>query len=459
MEGNDTHLLTITEQAALIKSKQLSPVELLDRYIEQINNCEENVQSFVTLTLDEAMKAARNAEQDIVRGNYKGDLHGIPYGVKDIIWTKDVVTKGGSGVFPDFIPKEHAAVVQRLSAAGAIMIGKTTTTEFAYQGGEPPTRNPWNLKLTPGGSSSGSAAAVSANMVSFSLGTQTYGSLIRPAAYNGLTCLKPTFGRISRYGVYIASWSLDHIGAFTRCVEDQAIILDAINGFDYRDSHTIPGEQNYSNHLSAINMKGMKIGIPNHYFEAEDDAIMHTYEEAIKQFTRLGAEVKVVEIPEMIAIADAAHKMIMRAEGAEYHSEHYEERKDSYGPNMREQLELGREMKAIDFIHAQRVRTVFRQELMKMFDEVDVLLTPATVHLPREGYKTGSPKFNGPFTNTGLPAMTIPAGFHNELGVPIGIQLVAPLLREDILLSVGLAFQQSTSYHMLRTKEKVEVDS
>lgn len=457
MTDNQLQLLTIAEQASRIRSKELSPVELIQSYIETIEDREPYVQAFVTLTLEQAVHHAKIAEKEIMKGNYLGPLHGIPYGVKDIIWTKGIKTTGGSNVFPDFVPLEDAAVVQRLSDAGAIVIGKTTTTEFAYQGGEPPTRNPWNLKLTPGGSSSGSAAAVSASMSSFSLGTQTYGSLIRPASYNGLTCMKPTFGRVSRQGVYIASWSLDHIGAFTRTVEDQALVLEAICGSDYRDPHSIFEETVSYSDYSKKSAAGMTIGIPDSYFIAEDIEIQQAFDESINVLISLGINVVKVKIPEMIEVADAAHKMVMRAEGAEYHAEHYEDKRLSYGPNMREQLELGHEMKAVDYIRAQRVRTLFRQQMMEMFDSIDVLLTPATVHLPKAGYKTGNPRFNGPFTNSGLPAMTIPAGFDEQRGVPIGIQFVAACNREDQLLKVGSAFQQVTKFHSRRANLSIEV--
>ncbi|WP_139997553.1 amidase [Paenibacillus paridis] len=449
MISTQLYELTLAEAGALIRSKRLSPTELTEAYIERIESKNNHIQAWAAVTADAARKAALAAEKQIMNGHYNGPLHGIPYGAKDIICTEGVRTAAGSSVDPEYVPATNAAVIERLDSAGAILLGKTTTTEYAYQGGEPPTRNPWNLSHTPGGSSSGSAAAVAAGMASFTLGTQTFGSLIRPAAYNGLTCMKPTFGRISRFGVFYASWSLDHIGTFTRTVEDTAITLEALAGHDSRDPSTLPGAAPFFTQALDTDIRGMVLGLPDSFFVAEDPAITEALNAAIQVLTQLGVQFKKIKLPDCMDEAIAAHRMTMRAEGAAYHMDKYETHADKYGPSMREQLELGYELSAVDYLRAQRVRTVFRNDMMRLFYEVDAILTPSTPTLALAGYKTGSPMFNGPFTNAGLPAMTVPMGLEPSSQLPIGMQLAGPLLGEDKLLAIGHRFQQATNWHRM----------
>lgn len=449
-------LLTIFEAGRLIAARRLSPVELTMDCLRRIEALEPQVQAWVTVDAEGALRAAREAERLQMKGGLLSPLHGIPFGVKDIICTAGMRTSGGSRVNGDYVPDYDAAVVERLKRAGAILLGKTTTTEYAYQGGEPPTRNPWRLSHTPGGSSSGSAAAVAAGMALFTLGTQTFGSLIRPAAYNGLTCMKPTFGRISRYGVFTASWTLDHIGAFTRTVEDNAIVLEALTGADDRDPSTLTGAVPSYTSAMRREVKDMVVGLPDPdgFFRPEVASIGQAAAAAEGVLRALGVQFKAIKLPDCIDEAVAAHKMTMRAEGAAYHMDSYREQPERYGPAMREQLELGLELSAADYLRAQRVRTVFRREMMELFREVDALLTPATPTLPLAGYKTGNPMFNGPFTNTGLPSMTVPAGTDGATGLPIGVQLAGPLLGEETLLALGHRYQEATSWH-LRTAPMV----
>lgn len=441
--------LTIAEAARLIAARRLSPVELTMDCLRRIERLESSVKAWVTIDAEGALRAAKEAERVQMKGEWLGPLHGIPYGVKDIICTAGMRTSGGSNVNGGYVPDYDAAVVERLKRAGAILLGKTTTTEYAYQGGEPPTRNPWLLSRSPGGSSSGSAAAVAAGMALFTLGTQTFGSLLRPAAYNGLTCMKPTFGRISRYGVFTASWSLDHIGAFTRTAEDNAIVMETLSGEDARDASTLPGASPMFTAAMRREVKGMVVGLPEHdgFFKPEVPSIGEATSAAIETLRGIGIRFKRVKLPACMDEAVAAHKMTMRAEGAAYHMDTYRETPERYGPAMREQLELGLELSAADYLRAQRVRTVFRREIMELFRGVDALLTPATPTLPLTGYKTGNPMFNGPFTNTGLPSLTLPAGCDGETGLPIGVQLAGPLMGEETLLALGHRFQEATSWH------------
>lgn len=441
--------LTIAEASELIKNKTISPVELTESYLNRMTEVEPAVQAFATVTAEQAMQAARESERKLMKGDYLGPLHGIPYGAKDIIHTAGIRTSAGSSTYPDFVPERNATVINKLQAAGAILLGKTTTTEYAFQGGEPPTRNPWHVEHTPGGSSSGSAAAVAAGMAAFTLGTQTFGSLLRPAAYNGLTCMKPTYGRVSRHGVITASWSLDHVGAFTRSAEDSAIVLEAMAGQDELDHFTLPLGKPALTQTLQKDIAGTIIGLPDSFFQTNEPAILSAMEAAIAALDKLGVKWKTVALPSYMEETIASHRTVMRAEAAAFHQDRFAEAAERYGHTMREQLELGYQTSAVDYLQAQRIRTLFRSEMMLLFDEVDMLLTPSTPYVAPYGYKTGSPIFNGPFTNTGLPSMTIPIGFDTASSkkLPIGMQLAGPLMREDRLLTLAHQYQQVTNWH------------
>jgi aspartyl-tRNA(Asn)/glutamyl-tRNA(Gln) amidotransferase subunit A len=448
--SNEIPFLTIAEAAELIKTKQLSPVELTKACLDRIALVDNKVFAWVTVLSDEALKKAQIAETKIMKGEYLGPLHGIPYGAKDIIYTANIRTGAGSDVQPDFIPQTDATVIRKLDDAGAILLGKTATTEYAFLWGKQKTRNPWNLAHTPGGSSSGSGAAVSASTAMFSLGTQTVGSLLRPSAYNALTCLKATYGRVSRYGVIPASWSLDHVGALTKSVEDTAIINEAINGYDPHDPSSL--NENVPKYCAALNntVKGMVVGIPDSFFIAEDKCINEAIDRAILVLKDFGIKFKSVKMPDLLNEAFAAADIVMRAEAAAYHKEKFAQVPEKFGSYIRGEIQLGMATTAVDYIQAQRVRTVFRSEMRKLFNEVDVILTPTTITLPPKGYFTGSPAFNGPFTNSGLPAMTIPVGFDSATNLPIGMQLAGPELGEDRLISLGNQYQRSTNWHQQR---------
>ncbi len=442
--------LTLNKASTLLRSRKLSPVELVQACLDRIEQVEGRVKAWVTLLPDQALAQAKQAEHEIVHNQYRGPLHGIPYGAKDIIHTAGIRTSGGSQVEPNFVPRENATIIHKLSSAGAILLGKTTTTEFAFLGGEPATRNPWNLAHTPGGSSAGSAAAVSASMALFALGTQTVGSLLRPASFNGLTCIKSTYGLVSRRGVIPASWSLDHLGAFTHTVEDNATVLSAIAGYDPLDPASL--EVNIPSYADSLGMllEGKTIGLPTSFFLAEDPRIMQAVEQAVKVLEELGFQVRKIDLPTCLAEANASLQIVMRSEAASYHQTQYSKAPENFGPYIREQIALGRQTLAVDYLQAQRIRTMFRNEMLKLFDKVDILLTPSTTTVAPIGYGTGNPIFNGPFTNAGLPALTVPVGFDASTGLPIGMQLVGPLLAEPLLLAVGAQYQKVTDWHQQR---------
>lgn len=442
--------LTVAQAAKLIAEKALSPRELVDACLKQIEEHDGKVKAWVSVLGENALTQAEIAEKEIMQGRYRGPLHGIPYGAKDIYYTRDIKTSAGSRVCPDFIPKENAAVIDKLEEAGAIILGKTATTEYAFLWGEQKTRNPWNLEHTPGGSSSGSGAAVAASMAMFALGTQTVGSLLRPSAYNNLTCLKPTYGRISRYNVIPCSWSLDHMGAMTKSVEDTAIINEIIFGYDVRDPKSLRETKPALQKALDADIRGITVGVPENFFVPEDRVIAKRFEEAQAILKDLGVIFKKVTMPDMMAEAFAAHDIVMCSEAATYHCEQMAKWSNKYGRYTLAQLHLGSETKAVDYLKAQQVRSVFKEKMLELYEDVDVVITPATCSLPPVGYYTGNPLFSGPFTNAGLPAMTVPAGFDEVTGLPIGLQITAPHLQEEKIIALGACYQRHTSWHKQR---------
>ncbi|GAB7386629.1 amidase [Bacillaceae bacterium] len=445
--------LSVAEAARYIREKKISPVELTQALLERIADVEGKVQAWVALLPEKALADAKKAEEAIMRQEKLGPLHGIPFGAKDIYYTKGIKTSAGSKVDPDFVPYVDATVITKLKQAGAILLGKTTTTEYALLGGPPPTRNPWHLCHTPGGSSSGSAAALAASMALFTLGTQTAGSLCRPAAFNGLVALKATYGRISRAGIIPVSWSLDHAGAFTRSVEDAAILLQVLSGPDRQDLSTLhaPSAPDYLQALDG-NVKGMTIGVlKDDYFGDIDEEYARRIDETIAVFQSLGVRFVSVTVPFSLDDALIAHNVIMKAEAAAYHEDRFKVARERYGPSLQKDLEFGRKISAVDYLRAQRIRNVFQRQLNRLFAQVDALLTPTALGAAPQGiHSTGNPKYNIPFTLVGVPALTIPIGVTKDEGLPLGVQLAARPWHEKTLIRLGDAFQRATSFHRMR---------
>lgn len=439
--------LTVSEASALIKGKKISPVELVESCLNRIEQYEPKIKAWVTLVADKALVAAKKAESEIINGYYKGPLHGIPYGAKDIYLTKDIKTSAGSLVNPEFIPTENATVINILESAGAILLGKTTTAEYAFLNGLNDTRNPWNINHTPGGSSTGSGAAVGADMCLFALGTQTVGSLLRPSSYNNLTCLKGTYGRISCHNIIPCSYSLDHAGVLTKSVEDTAIINSILYEHDPLDFNSLPDQHLDLTKSLSINPLQYRIGIPDSFFISSDKVINEKFQESILFFKERGFHVEEVTLPNLIDEAFAAQDIVMCAEAASYHENYMETVPEKYGIYTRTQLAIGQTITAQDYIKAQKIRTVWETELNKLYEKVDLILTPSTYTLPPKGTFTGSPLFSGLFTNAGFPAMTIPMGFDSETNLPIGLQITARKLQEEKIISLGYYYQSNTSFH------------
>ncbi len=426
---------TVTEASRQIQAGHLSPLDLLHACLSRIDALEDSVHAWVTLDREGAQAQAQTLQEELVHGRSRGPLHGIPVGIKDIIYTRGLRTTAGSKIHRDFVPDYDATVVSKLRDAGAVILGKTVTTEFACF--DPPkTRNPWNLAHTPGGSSSGSAAAVASRMCPAALGSQTGGSISRPAAYCGIVGCKPTWGRVSVYGVHPVSFSLDHPGPFTRSVADAALLLRAIAGADPHDPLSSDAPvPDYPANLAKPLTRPPRIGLIRSYFqETADDAMGAAVENAADAFRPNGAGVTDVDLPESFSDLHRMHRTIMLAEAAACHAAQFKTHKADYSPGIRSLIEEGLSLPAVDYADARRHQLVFRSEIQTLFADIDLLLTPATLTpAPKDLATTGDPAFNAPWSYAGLPTVVLPAGLSPE-GMPVGVQLTGrPFAESDLL--------------------------
>ena len=456
---NELYFLTIGEASGLIKDKKLSPVELTQAYLDRMGAIDGKVKSYVTPLPESALQEARVAEADIQKGNYHGPLHGVPIGLKDLYDTKGVRTTGQSKVFEHRVPTEDATVVTKLQEAGTVLLGKLAMHEFALGG--PKTslfdqaNNPWNLEHVTGGSSSGSGAAIAAGLAMGSLGSDTGGSIRGPAALCGIVGLKPTYGRVSRYGVLPLSWSLDHVGPMTWTVEDAALMLQVIAGHDPKDptssKEPVP---DYSAALQT-DLKGVRVGVPRHYFFADDvgldDDTRNSVEKGIQTLKELGATVRDIEIPSL-SLASIANTVIMIAEANAYHAKNLKSQPQNYGDIVRSRFILGGAFTSADYIQSMRARSRLRREFAQAFESVDIMAMPV-MSKPAAALKDFdpmgmmmTPSMMGPFNQTGLPAMSVPCGF-SSLGLPIGMQIAAAPFNEAAVIRAGHAYQQQSRWH------------
>jgi aspartyl-tRNA(Asn)/glutamyl-tRNA(Gln) amidotransferase subunit A len=457
MASTETNLcfLTIREAGELIRRQELSPVELIRAFLDRIEAIDGQLHSFITLLKDESLAAARTAEADILRGDYKGPLHGIPIGLKDIYDTAGIRTTSGSRVDIDRVPTEDATTAARLKAAGAIILGKLMTYEYALGGPDfttpfPAARNPWNLDHITGGSSSGSGAAVAAGLCMGAMGSCTGGSIRGPASLCGIVGLKATYGRVSRYGVVTLSWSQDHCGPMTWTVEDTALMLQALAGHDPKDPTTSTAPvPDYSQSLRE-DIRGLTIGVPRHYFfDPNPDVnpeVVAIVEKGLEALQELGAKVEEVIIPSL-AYVRAANSIIMLSEAYAFHERNLKARPQDFGELARARFRIGGLFRAGDYVQAQRARQVVKRECAEVLRKVDVLVTPTMTQpaAPFEGYDATAtargPSFTGPFNVTGLPAISVPAGFTAK-DLPVGMQIVGKPFDEPTVLRTAYAYQQ-----------------
>jgi aspartyl-tRNA(Asn)/glutamyl-tRNA(Gln) amidotransferase subunit A len=410
--------LTLTEAAGLIRARSVSPVEYVQALLNRIEGVDSHVKAWVTVDFEGAIREARACESEALRGDFRGPLHGIPLGVKDIIYTRGLRTTLGSQLFKDFIPTDDAIAIANLKRHGAIILGKTVTTEFAtFDPG--PTHNPWNLGHTPGGSSSGSAAAVAARMVPGTLGSQTVGSIGRPAAYCGIAGLVPTQARVSRKGVFPVGWSLDHVGCFARSTADLKLLLEGLS-LERADAPVLH--------------RRLKLGIVQEFFYSNATAETRKLHEAIlRKIQSGGVEVAEVRVPEIFESASAILMTIMRAEMASAHKDIHRNYSTSYRTKLRGLVETGMLLDAGSYLRARRLRRIYQSEMLRLFDGCDLLISPGAKDAAPEGLGyTGDPGFSGPWTLADFPTVTLPHGLASN-GMPVAIQLSAPPMQESLL--------------------------
>ncbi len=450
---------TIRNLSRGIRAREISPVELTRDCLPRIEKLNPLLNAFITVLADSALADARRAEQEISRGDYRGPLHGIPIGLKDIFETAGVLTTAASAQYKDRVPGEDAEVVRRLRAAGAIVLGKQNLHEFAYGGssmislfGE--VRNPWNRSRIAGGSSGGSAASVAAGLGYAAMGTDTAGSIRLPAAYCGTVGLKPTYGRVSARGVVPLSWSYDHVGPITNSVFDAALILQAIAGYDAGDPGSVDTPvPDFVAHIDELPAR-LRIGVPRAFFFDElDRAIAAAIETTIGVFRDLGAEIR-----EDVKLEVPTDRKLASAEAYAFHEPMVLHSPEFYQAATLGRIKSGEKVSAAVALRAGRELHAIRHAIGKAFGEVDILLTPAVPIPPPsiddlqahpENLRTVELlmlRNTRPFNVWGVPAISVPCGFTKD-GMPIGLQLAAAPWREALLLQVAQAYEQATEWH------------
>jgi aspartyl-tRNA(Asn)/glutamyl-tRNA(Gln) amidotransferase subunit A len=428
------HELTASHAARLIRARQVSPVELVEALLARADSVDPRVQAWVILDAERAQAAARAAERALPPGAPVGALHGVPFGAKDIFDSADLATAGGFPPYASRVPARDAEPVARLKAAGAILLGKMVTTQFAYSDPSQ-TRNPWNDEHTPGGSSSGSAAGVAARLVPVAFGSQTAGSVLRPAAYNGVVGFKPTYGRISKRGVLPLSWSLDHVGVLARCVDDCELVLAAVAGYDAADPHSDATQPPFE--VTPHPERPPRLGLAREALEHATPRLREHTLEVAARFENAGAQVREVSFGEPLALILAVHHVIMQTETAAAHWQLIEQYPGAHQPRLRAFVEVGRLLPGVSYLHAQRVRRRIRRSIAAALADVDALLLPTAADIAPGREITGDPSLQAPFSLVGFPSISLPSGVADPEGLPLAVQLAALPWHEAQLFGVA----------------------
>ncbi len=458
MASEQTHYLGLIDVSAQLKSGELKPRALTETILTRIARHDGVLKSYTTLLADRALEKARQAEDEIDRGWWRGPLHGVPIALKDLCYTDYAPTAAGMFIHRDFIPPYTCTVAERLERAGAVILGKLTMTEGAFATHHPsmPTPiNPWGAEIWTGASSSGSGAATAAGLCYGSLGSDTGGSIRFPSSGCGLTGLKPTWGRVSRYGICPLSESLDHIGPMTRNAADCAVMLTAIAGADPRDPTALLAPvPDYVAGLAG-GIRGIRLGIAEAYaFDGLSEEVLTALSDARDALVELGARLVPVEFP-AIADASAAWGHLCMIETAIAHNATYPSRAAEYGPGLAAFLNAAGEVSAMDLGRAHILRDKFAGQVAEVFQDIDVLLIPVMKTPTPTAAEWGEMvrgdvadllRYTAEFNMTGMPALTMNGGF-DARGAPIGFQLVGKQLSEDLLLRAGHAFQSITDWH------------
>ena len=433
----ESYTFSVAEATEQIREGRLSPTDYAGELLDRIDSFDPELQAWVTIDREAVMTEARDRELRLQEGA-AGIMSGVPVGLKDIFYTAGMKTTACSRIYADFVPAYDATCVAKLREAGAIVLGKAVTTEFATSDPSP-SRNPWNRAHTPGGSSSGSSVAVAAGMCPAALGSQTGGSTCRPAAYNGIVGLKPTYGRISRYGVVPVSWSLDTVGILVRKVADAAILLQAMAGHDPND----PGsaDEPVPDFLDQMSKFGgpPRLGLlrQGYFFDRSTEEVQQHTLDAANRLSEAGATVVELELPASFGVAPDVQRVVMNVECAAFHEEFFRHRADEYGPRLRANIEMGLLIPTVTYLQAQRLRREFRADLTALAGEVDALLMPATpAPAPRDLNTTGDAAFQAPWTSAGLPTVVVPSGLSLG-GLPLGVQFASAPFDEGRLLGAA----------------------
>ncbi|MDP9457953.1 MAG: amidase family protein [Actinomycetota bacterium] len=446
--------------ARFIARGDLSPDELVRSVLERIDRINPRLEAYVSVFHDDALAEARRATDELVAHGSRGPLHGIPVAIKDLYDVRGKPTLAGSRVREGHVAAADSEVVSRLRRAGAIIVGKTVTHEFASGVTSPPARNPWNLDRVPGGSSGGSGAAVAADLCMAATGTDTAGSIRIPASVNGVVGLKPTFGRVSKRGVVPLAWSLDHAGPLAKTVFDAALMLEAIAGHDPTDPSS--SEEQVTDYAGTLSrgVDGLRVAIVrNWYFDRVNASVAEAIEEAASVFEDLGARVDELRVPHL-ELSMPIHHTILASEASAYHQPTLRAVPDRYRRGTRMFLEAGELVPATAYVNAQRARELVRQGFREAFSDTDVIIAPS---LPTTAGAFGSSKvqidgaeditqayvrLSVPANLAGLPTLSVPCGFHD--GLPIGLQIIGKPFEEQTVLRAGHAYERAAGHYMRR---------
>jgi aspartyl-tRNA(Asn)/glutamyl-tRNA(Gln) amidotransferase subunit A len=451
------HLLDLSEASRAVQKKEVSPVELAQACLARIEKLNPHLNAFITVTGTEALDAARKAEAEIARGEWKGPLHGIPLAVKDLIETAGVKTTAASAVLQDNVPNADAEVIRRLKSAGAILLGKLNLHEFAYGGSGVighfgPARNPWNTAHITGGSSSGSAAAVAACLCYGAIGTDTAGSIRLPAACCGITGLKPTYGLVSARGVIPLSWSLDHVGPMARTAVDAALMLQVIAAYDPQDIGSQKFPPVYYPSAIEESIATLRIGVAPDYWNEVDREIKSAVDSAV------AALAKITSGAQDIGLSTETDGTLVRCEAYAYHQKYLPEKEENYDPETVRRIGSGADVTAPQYIQAQRELLQQRRQILQMFERIDLILTPTTPLLaPTFTELQTAPdqlrnkemimlRNTRPFNVYGLPSISVNCGF-SKSGLPIGLQIIGAPGSEGSVLGLAHAYQKQTDWH------------
>jgi aspartyl-tRNA(Asn)/glutamyl-tRNA(Gln) amidotransferase subunit A len=456
--SDDLCRASIADLAPRLESREVSPTEVTQATLERIERLNPKLNAFLTVTAELALEQARGAEAEIAAGNYRGPMHGIPISLKDLYLTRGIRTTGGSKILGDWVPEIDSAVGERLRDAGSILVGKNHMHEFAFGTTNlsphyGPALNPWNQERVTGGSSGGTAIAVATGMSYMSMGSDTGGSIRMPAALCGVSGIKATYGRVSKYGALPLAWSLDHTGPLARSAEDLAIVLNAIAGHDSRDPTT--ADRPVPDYRATLNdgVSGLRLGVIQEYMDETVDAeCVAAANAAIAELEKLGAHVQTVSFREVTSFLGAA-TTILHAEGAAYHAQWLIERPDDYSPAVLERLRVGSVIPAIDYVNAQRARRLLVDRALDIMQQVDALVCttmPVVAPTLEEGNR---PEIHGNlarhtrlFNLLGFPTASYPCGF-GATGLPVGLQVAGRPWDEATVLRIGHAYQQVTDWH------------